>query len=128
MPEIIRNGRVETDDWDAEGAYQATVRLLERELPFTAIAAGSDIMAINVIGALVDHGLRVPHDVSVVGFDDLPLSSMIRPMLTTVRQDVDAMGAAVVASMLEMIEHHRTPEPTIVPTSLVVRGSTAPPR
>lgn len=119
---------VETDDWDAEGAYRATVRLLERELPFTAIAAGSDIMAINVIGALVDHGLRVPQDVSVVGFDDLPLSSMIRPMLTTVRQDVDAMGSAVVESMRQMIEHNNTPPPTIVPTSLVVRGSTAPPR
>lgn len=119
---------VETDDWDAEGAYRATLRLLERGKPFTAVAVGSDIMAINVIGALVDHGLRVPGDVSVVGFDDLPLSSMVRPMLTTVRQDVDAMGAAVVELMRQMIEHGRTLEPVIVPTSLIVRGSTAPTR
>lgn len=116
---------VETDDWDAEGAYQATLRLLDRGLPFTAIAVGSDIMAINVIGALLDRGLRVPEDVSVVGFDDLPLSSMVRPTLTTIRQDVDAMGSAVVESMRQMIEGDHTPEPVIIPTSLVVRGSTA---
>jgi DNA-binding LacI/PurR family transcriptional regulator len=119
---------VETDDWDAESAYRATITLLERGLPFTAIAVSSDVMAINVIGALVDRGLRVPADVSVVGFDDLPLSSMIRPMLTTVRQDVDAMGAAVVESVQQMIERDHTRGPVTVPTALVVRGSTAPPR
>jgi DNA-binding LacI/PurR family transcriptional regulator len=123
-PELV----VETGDWDAAGAYRATVCLLERGFPFTAIAAGSDIMAINVIGALIDRGLRVPQDVSVVGFDDLPLSSMIRPMLTTIRQDVDAIGAAVVESMRQMIEQERTPAPFIVPTTLVARGSTAAPR
>lgn len=112
----------ESGDWDAKGAYQATLRLLDRGLHFTAIAAGSDIMAINVIGALVDRGLSVPDDTSVAGFDDLPLSSMIRPMLTTIREDINAIGAAVVASMRQMLEHGHTPEPVIVPTALVVRG------
>src|SRR5262249_48544027 len=105
-----------------------TVRLLDRGQPFTAVAAGSDIMAINVIGALVDRGLRVPDDVSVVGFDDLPLSSMIRPTLTTIRQDVDAMGAAVVDALRQMVEQEHRQGPVIVPTARVVRGSTAPPR
>lgn len=118
---------VETDDWDGDGAYRATIRLLDRGRPFTAIAAGSDVMAIGVIAALVDRGLRVPRDVSVVGFDDLPLSSMIRPMLTTVRQDVDAIGAAVVESMRQMLEQGHTRPPVVIPTSLVIRGSTAPP-
>lgn len=91
---------------------------------FTAIVAASDVDAITVISALSDRGLRVPQDVSVIGFDDLGLCSIIRPRLTTVRQDTDAMGAAVVSAVRQMIEEGHATDPVLVPTSLVVREST----
>ncbi|MCL2728670.1 MAG: LacI family transcriptional regulator [Actinomycetia bacterium] len=115
-------------EWTPDAAYQATVRLLRSGAPFTAVLAGSDVMAINVIAALADHGLRVPEDVSVVGFDDLQLGTMVRPTLTTVRQDTDAMGAAVIEALRRILDGEPAPEPILVPTALVVRGSTAAPR
>jgi DNA-binding LacI/PurR family transcriptional regulator len=118
-------------DWSTEGAYQAANDLMDRRPDLTAIVAESDMMAIGVLRALHEHGLRVPDDVSVTGFDDVDLSAYTLPPLTTVRQDTEAMGAAAVHAALELIEMGPTgsaPSPFRLPTELVVRGSTAPPR
>ena len=125
-------GLARRSDWSTEGAYQAAKDLMDRRPDLTAIVAESDMMAIGVLRALHEYGLRVPDDVSVTGFDDVDLSAYTLPPLTTIRQDTEAMGAAAVHAALELIERGPTdpaaPGPVRLPTELVVRGSTAPPR
>jgi DNA-binding LacI/PurR family transcriptional regulator len=88
------------------------------------------MMAIGVLRALHEHGLRVPQDVSVTGFDDIDLAAYTLPSLTTVRQDTEAMGGAAVKALLEFVGGGtgHAPAPLRLPTELVVRHSTAPPR
>jgi LacI family transcriptional regulator len=105
----------------------ATTKLLERGEPFSAVFAFNDHSAIGAIAALGAAGLRVPEDVSVVGFDDIPSAAMHHPALTTVRQPLQEMGRVAAATLLQMLR-----EPTeyagrtigILPT-FVERGSTA---
>lgn len=107
--------------------------LLERDDPPTAILCFSDVIAFGIIRTANDLGLRVPQDLSVVGFDDHPLAGTFRPTLTTVRQDVPKKGQ-IAAEMLtaalgrapagaEAFARH-----VLLPTELIVRDSTAPPR
>jgi DNA-binding LacI/PurR family transcriptional regulator len=114
----------------------AAHRLLESVDPPTAILCFSDAIADNVIRVARDVGLRVPEDLSVVGFDDSPLAERILPSLTTIRQDVTAKGRAAVAALTAEIERVRTGGSTgsatvdaevLLPTELVVRNSTAVP-
>ena len=84
-------------------------------------------MAIGVLSALRERDLGVPHDLSVVGFDDLPESAYLLPPLTTVRQDFAALGSLIMQKVLLAIEEPETvTESTPLPTTLVVRGSTRP--
>jgi LacI family transcriptional regulator len=109
------------------GAYRAVREVLERslELPFTAITAASDEMALGAIQAITDLGLQVPRDVSVTGFDDLPLSQLANPPLTTVRQPIREVGHIAAELLLEQFEG-REPHNVIVPTELIVRSSSGP--
>ena len=84
---VVEGGFLEED------GYRAATELLDRGAKFTAVFAANDLSAIGALAALEEHGLRVPHDVSVVGFDDIHLSSYIRPRLTTVRQHMRQPGA-----------------------------------
>ncbi|GGM14408.1 transcriptional regulator [Dactylosporangium sucinum] len=98
----------------------------------TAVLCFSDALASGVVQAAQDLGLRVPEDVSVVGFDDSPLAARLRPPLTTVRQDVLAKGHAAAAALTRAIASFRTDTPADpahlrLPATLVVRASTAPP-
>jgi len=104
---------------------QSGKRLAERR-DFTAIVAGSDFMAIGILRALTEQGLRVPDDVSLVGFDDIDLCQYTIPPLTTVRQDRVAMGREAVHRLIAMIEGTEEVSPLILPTQLVVRKSTGP--
>jgi DNA-binding LacI/PurR family transcriptional regulator len=89
-----------------------------------AVFATSDIMAAASIRVLVEAGLKVPDDVAIVGFDDIPLASRTIPSLTTVAQPISQMGAGVVNMLLDQIEHpSRQPRHEILPTELVVRSS-----
>lgn len=83
---------VVTGDFTREGGYEATERLLAAGVAFTAIAAANDLAAVGVLACLRDHGLRVPGDVSVAGFDDLPVARDVTPALTTVRVPMVEMG------------------------------------
>jgi len=100
--------------------------LLAERRDFTAIVAGSDIMAIGILRALTEHGLRVPEDVSLIGFDDITLCQYTAPQLTTVRQDREAVGRGAVARLIDLIERAEEVSPLILPTQLVVRKSTRP--
>ena len=117
---------------------EATRELLAEAEPPTAILCISDAIAANVIQTIQDAGLRVPQDISVVGYDDSPLAERIRPALTTIRQDVVVKGQAAVAALVAEIERVAaadrgrssaapTPAEVLLPTQLVIRSSTAPP-
>ncbi len=115
-------------DWTVEGGYHAATYLLEMGRPFTALVAGNDEMVIGAIHALQDHGLEVPHDVSVTGMDDIPLAAHIRPPLTTIRQDFRGFGSAAIHYLLELIKNpNARPDQRAVFPELIVRLSTAPP-
>jgi DNA-binding LacI/PurR family transcriptional regulator len=95
---------------------------------FTAVFAGNDQLALGVLHAFTERGVRVPQDISVVGFDDIPEAAHFTPPLTTVRQDFAALGRDIMATLVEIL---RDEEPVITPhtaATLVVRASTAPPR
>src|SRR5205814_6680286 len=120
-------GLARKSDWSTEGAYHAVVDLLRTRRDSTAIVAESDMMAIGILRGLNEHGLRVPDDVSVTGFDDIDLSAFIQPPLTTVRQDARAMGSAAVTALLGIIDGVTSP-PIVLPTEVVVRRSPAVPQ
>ncbi len=116
-PELVTDGNFSDLD-----AYRATRRLLERGVEFTAVFASSDEMALGTIKALEDVGMRVPHDVSVVGYDDLPFSRQVTPSLSTVRQPIRDIGHAAAKILLEFLGG--TPLHTVqIQTQLIVRGS-----
>ncbi len=117
---------VETTSYRIEGGAAAAHALLERGV--TGIVCGSDIMALGAIRAARDRGLEVPRDVSVVGSDDGLLVEFTDPPLTTVRQPVQAMGAAAVQALVHEIDGVPAPRAEyLFRPELVVRRSTAPP-
>jgi DNA-binding LacI/PurR family transcriptional regulator len=114
-------------DWGREQAAVAAERLLRQHAP-TAIFCCSDLMAIGAYDAARTLGLRVPQDVSVVGFDDIPEASWATPPLTTVRQPIGELGAAAVRMLLRMASGTGTAVPREeLATRLVERSSTAAP-
>ncbi len=126
-------GQKELDDvivntlFTIEGGQAAAQLLLDQGC--TAICAGSDIMALGVIRGARQRGLKVPEDVSVVGFDDAPLTAYLDPPLTTIRQSVREMGLAAVHSLLDEIGGTKAPRTELLyRPELVVRRSTAPPK
>lgn len=119
---------VRQSGWTIEEAYAATREFLAERHEFSAIVAGSDMIAIGTLRALNEQGLRVPEDVSLIGFDDIELVRYTNPPLTTVRQDRQGMGRGAVQRLLDLIEGTAPPAPLVLPTELVVRQSTAPAR
>lgn len=96
-------------DWSARSGYEATRRLLAKRPGFTALVAANDQMALGAIQALHERGLRVPEDVSIVGFDDVPEAAYYTPPLTTVRQDFAALGEQSVEYLMALITNPDTP-------------------
>ena len=122
-PALIRHG-----NFHHLGGYQAALELFERPHPPTAIFTGNDEQAFGVAEAARVTGRRIPQDLSIVGFDDLPMSRWFSPPLTTVRQPLTEMGR-IAAEMLSAMIDGREPDGRQVElaTELVVRSSTAPP-
>jgi LacI family transcriptional regulator, galactose operon repressor len=85
------------------------------------------VVALGAIGALREAGKRIPADVSVVGFDDIPLAAYFDPPLTTVRLPAYELGQAAGRALLDRIDQRSIPSRTLLPTELIVRGSTATP-
>ena len=107
-----------------EGGAAAAGRLIDRGV--TAIVCGSDLMALGAIREARSRGLRVPEDLSVVGFDDSPLIAFTDPPLTTVRQPVSAMAVAAVKALIDEIDNQAAPRSEyLFRPELIVRGSTA---
>ena len=112
-----------------ELGFAPTNELIARGSDFTALVSFNDIAAIGAIRALMNHGLRVPEDVSVVGFDDIQGAAFHNPSLTTIRQPLHEMGAVAARILLQRIRGQAT-FPDVVPIhpELVIRESTCPPR
>ncbi|WP_432545142.1 LacI family DNA-binding transcriptional regulator [Kineococcus sp. SYSU DK002] len=111
-------------DWSAASGYAAVADLPLESV--TALFVGNDHMAVGVLNALGQKGLRVPQDVSVVGFDDVPEAAFYSPPLTTVHQDFAEIGRRCVRVLLGRLRD-RVVEPGALHPALVVRSSTAPP-
>jgi DNA-binding LacI/PurR family transcriptional regulator len=120
-----------------EAHETGTHLLLDQNPAPTAILTFSDAVAESVVRVARERGLRVPEDLSVVGFDDSPRARRMTPPLTTVRQDVEAKGRAAAAALIAQIDRANAasagddvperPADVLLPVELVVRGSTAPP-
>lgn len=128
---LVAHGRpvppVVEGDWSAASGYAAG-RELAADGDLTAVFVANDDMAIGLIRALAEAGLRVPEDVSVVGFDDVPVAAYVTPPLTTVRQPFDAVAQEGLKRLVHAIENPGAePLPTTgPPVDLVVRASTGP--
>jgi len=126
-PELVL--QLEELDSTPELGYPYGKALLARNVPFTALFAYNDISAIGAMRAFQEAGLHIPLDISVVGFDDIALSSFSIPPLTTVRQPLMKMGRIAAQTLINRIEEHEAFLPEIaVEPELVVRASTAAPR
>lgn len=121
-PEPVAGG------WEATDGYRAGLRLADTP-GVSAVFCANDEVALGVIRAFHERGRSVPDDISVVGFDGLPLAEYTFPSLTTVRQDFHMAGATMIELITEQLEGgpRDGTRRVIIPTELVIRGSTAPP-
>ena len=101
--------------------YEITNKILSRNIECDGIYYTSDLLAYGGLQCLRDHNIRIPQDISVVGMDDLPLSSSFN--LTTIRQDMDMLGQLAARSVIDLLENKTIERQQIVPVSLVSRGT-----
>jgi DNA-binding LacI/PurR family transcriptional regulator len=107
-------------------SYPGIRRLIQSRLPFTAVLCFNDVSAMGSIRALHEAGLRVPQDVSVLGFDDIQSAEFQVPSLTTIRQPLQEMGSTAARMLLKKLHGETTPDLIQVDPALIVRESTAP--
>ena len=119
-PDLIVHG----ENWLHRSGYEAAKELLKKKQPFTALFAQNDRIARGAINALKEAGLRVPQDVSVVGYDDIPEAEFSDPPLTTIRQPMQEVGKAATRLLIKMIEDSTaTPQQILFDPELVIRSS-----
>ncbi|MEN5072739.1 LacI family DNA-binding transcriptional regulator [Isoptericola cucumis] len=122
-PDLVRSG-----NFYVEAGYAEGIDLLSRPDRPTGIFAGSDMQALGLLRAARELGLRVPDDLSIVGYDDLPIARWTGPSLTTVRQPLTEMAATATRMLLELADGEDVPVQRVnLATELVVRESSAPP-
>lgn len=115
-------------DFQQQTGYRAAKSLLQNvDPPPTAIFASNDLSAFGAMDAVRECGLRIPEDISVIGFDDIPQSSLVYPKLTTVHQPLEQMGQVAVKMLLEQIADRRCPPQRVtLATQLIIRDSCGP--
>lgn len=121
----FRKDLVIDGDYQQQTSYELTKSLLRCvDPPPTAIFASNDLSAFGAMDAAREHGFRIPDDISIIGFDDVPQASFVYPKLTTVRQPLEQMGQVAAKMLLEQIEDpSRPPQRVELPTQLVIRNS-----
>lgn len=123
-PALIRGG-----DYDEDVAVHAAEALLDRPDRPTAVFASNDTSAIVTMDVAATLGLRVPDDLSVVGYDNVPESALVEPALTTIEQPIQLMGERAVEILVDLLAGREPPATHVrLPTRLVVRRTCAPPR
>jgi LacI family transcriptional regulator len=121
----IDSARVVDGDFTFEGGREAVRQLLAAGVEFDAVFAQNDLSAAGALRALADASRRVPDDVAVVGFDDVPLATYTDPPLTTVRQELREMGETAARMLISGFDGTSMPTaPVMLPTTLIIRGST----
>ena len=111
---------------EAESGYRAAAELCKNGARPEALFVACDLMAFGAIKAILDHGYRVPEDIEVAGFDDVPMASYFHPTLTTVRQPIEEMGSLAAEKLILHIEENRfDQEEIILPHRIILRESTA---
>ncbi|MGE5464951.1 MAG: LacI family DNA-binding transcriptional regulator [Syntrophothermus sp.] len=117
---LIING-----DFERDIAYRVMNEFLDQEqqVAFDAVFTGDDDAAIGVLKSLHEHGLRIPEDVAVIGFDDLGFAPFLNPPLTTVRAPTERVGQIATERLFELLENHPTDGVTILPTEIIFRRS-----
>jgi LacI family transcriptional regulator len=124
MPELVYEG-----DFNQPDGYAGASAFLELPFPPTAIFASNDVMAMGVMDAVRNRNLRIPDDISVVGFDNIPQSAMINPSLTTVQQPLEQMGRVATQMLLGILKNPQKDVNRIeLPTELIIRSSTSVPK
>ena len=118
--EVQRN----EDPYSMQNGYNTTRQLLQSKAEFTALFAIADFLAVGACRALHEAGLRIPEDVSVAGFDGIPLGAFYVPQLTTISQPVERMARQTVRLLLDVIDGEAEHEHVIFPASLTIREST----
>lgn len=114
-------------DSDAEGGMRSMERLLTASAPPTAVFCYNDMTALGALAAIYQRRLRVPQDISVVGFEDLAIAAFTQPPLTTVRQPRSQIGRIAADALFAMLAGVKTDPVRLLPGELIVRESTAPP-
>ncbi len=110
-------------DFDAASGHAAMDRLLRRHVPFTAVFAASDVVALGVIGSARARHVRVPEELAIVGFDDIPVAANFDPPLTTIHLPAYELGFSVGRALIDRIAGLPVPVRSVLETQLVVRGS-----
>jgi LacI family transcriptional regulator len=117
-----------TEKTDIKDGFNGMMDILKINPQPTAVATFSDLMAAGALEAARQCGLSVPKDLSIIGYDDISLSSLLTPPLTTIKQNKDDLGSIAVELLLDEIQGDKhTHQQILLPPTLVVRGSTAPP-
>jgi LacI family transcriptional regulator len=122
---LVRDG-----DWMPLRGYRAALELLSLDQPPTAIFCGNDLMAIGALEAASERGLKVPHDISIMGYDDQELARHTRPLLSTLELPNYEMGLRAAEFLIDIAIHKKAVRPMTIKIDgpLVVRESTAPPK
>jgi LacI family transcriptional regulator len=116
---------VEAAEWMPQDGYEAANQLLDRGSHFSGLIVANDYLALGAILALNERGLRIPDDISIVGFDDTPESAYYMPPLTTIRQDYEALGTESIHYLVEIINNQETSiHQRVLMPKLIVRQST----
>lgn len=120
---IARTPRLELPvHFGSDAAFEAIGSLISAGVDFDGVVACSDVFAMSAMRALAEHGRKVPDDVAVVGYDDIPFSAFTTPPLTTIRQNCHAGARLLVECLMRGIRHEPA-ESVVIPTELVVRAS-----
>ena len=117
-PQLVVEG-----DFSLHGGFEAMRRLMRAAPDVDGVFAANDLMAVGAIQAVESVGRKVPDDVAVVGFDDVPLAALAQPPLTTIRQPIEAMGREMATMLLDQLDGRETSPRVVLPTELVRRDS-----
>lgn len=119
---------VRISDWDEKSGYEQTMQLLDEELPFDAVFAQNDSIGVGAAKAILEHGLSIPDDVSIIGFDDSPICYHTSPALTSIRPPFSLIGQSALRRLLALLDAGPTepvsPETLLLSCKLVKRNST----
>ena len=121
-----REPRIHEGDWSAASGARAMRAILESNEAITALFVANDQMALGAMSVCHEHGIRIPEQISVIGYDDVPDSEFYSPPLTTVRQNFDLIAERAVAKVMAAIEGTKPPADELVSLPMIIRASTGP--